>query len=143
MPRSVGGHDACAFLAAMLQREQAVVGQDGRVRMAVNGEDTALVLGVRNRLCRALPREIEGHCQLLSTNRGRTQDSLVSDSMIWAMELNQRSCSSAIGQRKSSSAARMRSSSPPTVPTTENGILVRRERTVSRFVGSTEMMMRD
>ena len=42
--RAVRGHDAGALLAAMLEREQTVVGQDRRVRMSEDGENAALVL---------------------------------------------------------------------------------------------------
>ena len=42
--RAVAGHDAGAFLAAMLQREKSVIGQHGRVRMAEHAEKAALVL---------------------------------------------------------------------------------------------------
>ena len=40
----VAGDDAGAFLPAMLQREESVVGQDGRVRMTEDGKNAALVL---------------------------------------------------------------------------------------------------
>ncbi len=41
--RPARGDDARAFLPAMLQGEETVVGQDGGVRMAENGENAALV----------------------------------------------------------------------------------------------------
>ena len=41
--RSSCGDDARAFLPAMLEREEPVVGQDGRVRMTENGENSALM----------------------------------------------------------------------------------------------------
>ena len=46
----VGGDDARAFLAAMLQREQTVVGQYGGIRMAEDGENAAFVLGKCDRV---------------------------------------------------------------------------------------------
>ena len=42
----VAGDDAGAFLAAMLQRVKAVVGQFGGVRMAENAEHTAIMFGI-------------------------------------------------------------------------------------------------
>ncbi len=40
---AIRGHDARAFLAAMLERKEAVIGQDGGVRMPEDGENAALV----------------------------------------------------------------------------------------------------
>ena len=51
-PGAVAGDDARAFLSAMLQREQAVIGQDGRVRMAEHAKEPALML--RERIALAL-----------------------------------------------------------------------------------------
>ena len=50
--RAVARHDAGAFLPAMLEREEAVVGQHGGVRMAEDREDAALVLRKRVRFGR-------------------------------------------------------------------------------------------
>ena len=44
---AVARHDAGAFLPAMLQREQAVIGQHRRVRMTEHAEKSALVLWKR------------------------------------------------------------------------------------------------
>ena len=41
--RAVRGDDAGAFLAAMLQGEEAVVGEQRGVRVSEDGEDAALV----------------------------------------------------------------------------------------------------
>ena len=43
---AVGGDDAGALLAAMLQGVEAVVGQLRGVRMAVNAEDAAIMFGI-------------------------------------------------------------------------------------------------
>ena len=43
---AVGGDDARAFLAAMLQRVEAVVSQLRGVRMAVNAEDAAIMFRI-------------------------------------------------------------------------------------------------
>ncbi len=49
--RAVGGDNARALLPAMLQGEKAVVGEDGRVRMPVNGKNAALVSGFVQIVC--------------------------------------------------------------------------------------------
>ena len=43
---AVAGDDARAFLAAMLQGVEAVVGQFGGIRMAENAEDTAIMFWI-------------------------------------------------------------------------------------------------
>ena len=43
-PGPLRRHDAGAFLAAMLQREEPVIGQDGGIRMTEDAENAALVL---------------------------------------------------------------------------------------------------
>ncbi len=40
---SVSRDDPSALLTPMLKREEAIVGQDGRIRMSENSEDAALV----------------------------------------------------------------------------------------------------
>src|SRR6478609_6087416 len=45
--RSVGGHDARAFLPAMLKSEKSVVRQDSRIRVTEHAEDAALVHRIR------------------------------------------------------------------------------------------------
>ena len=42
--RAIAGDDAGALLAAVLEREKPVVGQDGGVRMAEHAEESAFVL---------------------------------------------------------------------------------------------------
>ena len=49
---AVAGHDAGALLAAMLEREQAVVRQLRRVRMTEHAEHATIVLGIALRLHR-------------------------------------------------------------------------------------------
>ena len=44
LARAVARHDAGAFLPAMLQREQSVIGQHRRIRMPEHAEEPALVL---------------------------------------------------------------------------------------------------
>ena len=46
---AVAGHDARAFLPAMLEREETVISQHRGVRMTEDREDAALVLGKRER----------------------------------------------------------------------------------------------
>ena len=58
---AVAGHEARAFLAAMLQRVQSVIGQLGGIRMPEDTEHTAVMLGV------ILHRAIESTNAAIST----------------------------------------------------------------------------
>jgi hypothetical protein len=49
---ALGRDDAGTFLAAMLEREKSVIGQDRRVRVAEDRKDAALVLWKRVRFRR-------------------------------------------------------------------------------------------
>ena len=52
--RAIARHDACAFLAAMLQRKQTVVSQHRCIRMTEYTEKAALVLWNRRRVRRLI-----------------------------------------------------------------------------------------
>lgn len=72
--RAVCRDDAGAFLSAMLQGEESVIGEDRGVRMAKDRENAALML--REELCFALValrERIERHHLQASINRERVQ----------------------------------------------------------------------
>ena len=58
---TLAGDNAGAFLPAMLEGEQAVISEHGRVRMAEDREDAALVLGKRDRGVLTIHGWLVGH----------------------------------------------------------------------------------
>src|SRR5437588_9270525 len=63
---AVTRHNPGAFLAAMLQREQAVIGQHRRIRMTEHAEESALVLWERF-VIRRFSGDFRGHCEETSS----------------------------------------------------------------------------
>src|ERR1700730_4123133 len=65
----VARHDARALLAAMLKREEAIVSQHGGIRMAVDREDPALMLGKRECWVFGIHCRFKRHREQASANR--------------------------------------------------------------------------
>src|SRR6266700_2882256 len=63
---AVAGHNPGAFLAAVLQSEQAVIGQHRRIRMTEYAEESALMLRERF-VIRRLSGDFRGHCRTTSS----------------------------------------------------------------------------
>src|SRR5438477_6387378 len=63
---AVAGHNPCAFLPAMLQSEQAIIGQHRRIRMTEHAEESALVLRERF-VIRRFSGDLRGHCEETSS----------------------------------------------------------------------------